>query len=75
MTIASARQLALGLRHNIGALLYRCRDIRRHPDIFTIGEVAETARHIAESREQLKKLYEEYPDIKPARGRQMKLKL
>ena len=75
MNVSDARHLAIGLRHNIGSLLYRCRDIKRHPDNFTVGDIAETCRYLYETREQLKNLYEKFPEIKPARGRQMKLKL
>ena len=70
MTIARARELARVAKSNIGTLLYMIRS-----DISPAAEELRKVRCdlLRQNREELQRLYKEFPGIKPIRTRQLNL--
>jgi hypothetical protein len=70
MTIARARALATNARRNIGVLLYLIKsDVS--PDAKELRLVR--CDLLRQNKSELRRLYQEFPDIKPIRTRQLNL--
>ena len=88
MTTDRARSIARLCRHNIGYILNKFKELKQTREDYVqikngVPEVFQTVQRkrtilgqlLQANRQNLRKLYIQYPDIKPERGRQLSLSL
>jgi hypothetical protein len=62
-------------RNSIGGILRKFQEVKHSPEDWPLSKRQELSKIMKSNKDQLTRLYKQYPDLRPIRTRQMRLKL